>query len=102
MNVSAANSLLKFWKSLKGNVSDSGSREFRQDVAKPFNHGVKSFILTPLNKQQLVKQYKSMESMKKVPILLASLTNSYNKTVEILKMNGLMVLKMLLSSGFFI
>ena len=83
MNVSAANSLLKFLEEPEGEMLAILEVESLGKMLPTIQSRCQIIHFNPLNKQQLVKQLQDHEINEKSANLLASLTNSYHKAVEI-------------------
>ena len=83
MNVSAANSLLKFLEEPEGEMLAILEVESLGKMLPTIQSRCQIIHFNPLNKQQLVKQLQDNGINEKSANLLASLTNSYNKAVEI-------------------
>ncbi|MGM0198890.1 DNA polymerase III subunit delta' [Enterococcus sp. DIV1314a] len=83
MNVSAANSLLKFLEEPEGEMLAILEVESLGKMLPTIQSRCQIIHFNPLNKQQLVKQLQDNGINEKSANLLASLTNSYHKAVEI-------------------
>ena len=83
MNVSAANSLLKFLEEPEGEMLAILEVESLGKMLPTIQSRCQIIHFNPLNKQQLVKQLQDHGINEKSANLLASLTNSYHKAVEI-------------------
>ena len=83
MNVSAANSLLKFLEEPEGEMLAILEVESLGKMLPTIQSRCQIIHFNPLNKLQLVKQLQDHGINEKSANLLASLTNSYHKAVEI-------------------
>lgn len=83
MNLSAANSLLKFLEEPEGEMLAILEVESLGKILPTIQSRCQIIHFNPLNKDELVKQLQETGISEKSAHLLASLTNSYQKAVEI-------------------